>query len=361
MRIHFTDADWQRIERDWRAWWAGELERALIVLEIYEPAEPAPQVDFSQLTKFGLDTPVAEMIDNWERILESTYFLGDAFPKWWANFGPGVMAAFLGSRVSWMPDTTWFWPLEGVQSLADIRPTYDASNPWFQRVRETTRQAVERFGDQVLVGMTDLGGNLDILASLRGSEKLLEDLTDDPEHVERLARDITALWMRYYQELEILTARPGLGSACWGPLWSPIRGYMLQSDFSYMISPRMFRRFILPDLLACCDFLDYGFYHLDGKGQIRHLDQLLAIGRLRGVQWQPGDGQAKAEGWLQLLAKIRDAGKRCQIYVTRAGAMTVLRELGGEGFIMHIIDDPMTVEEGRNFIEQCRTEGSKSP
>ncbi len=261
------------------------------------------------------------------------------------------MAAFVGSGVSWTPDTTWFWPLAGVETLADIHPVYNPQNAWWRRVLDTTRCAVERWGDQVLVGITDLGGNLDILASLRTSEKLLLDLTDDPAQVDRLVREINALWLRYYDELEAITSTAGRGNACWGPLWSPTKGYMLQSDFSYMISPRMFRRFVMPDLVACCDHLDYGFYHLDGIGEIPHLDQLLSIERLRGVQWQPGDGQLKADGWLPLIAKIRDSGKRCQIYVTREGAMTVQRELGGKGFIMHIVDDDMTVEEGEAFLK----------
>ncbi len=351
MTIHlrFTDSDWQRIERDWNAWWAGELDRPLVVLEIHDPV---PGADWSQFTKFGLDTPIDAIIDNWQRILEATHFLGDAYPKWWVNFGPGVMAAFLGSRVTWTPDTTWFWPLEGVESLSDIHPTYDPANPWWRRVQAITRRAVERWGREVLVGITDLGGNLDILASLRGTEKLLMDLTDDPANVDRLVGEITALWIRYYDELEAITRAAGRGNACWGPVWSPGPGYMLQCDFSYMISPRMFQRFVMPDLKALCDHLEYAFYHLDGKGEIPHLDQLLSLERLRGIQWQPGDGQPMAEGWLPLIKKIRDAGKRCQIYVTRAGALQVARALGGHGFLMHIVNDPMTVEEGQAFLEE---------
>ena len=61
-----------------------------------------------------------------------------------------------------------------------------------------------------------------------------------------------------------------------------------------MISPAMFERFVMPDLVACCDHLDHGFYHLDGKGEIPHLDLLLSIPRLRGIQWIPGDGAAPA-------------------------------------------------------------------
>ena len=349
INIRFTDSDWQRIERDWKAWWAGELDRAMVVLEV---TDPVPGADWSQFTKFGLDTPIDFILDNQQRILEATHFLGDAYPKWWVNFGPGTMAAFQGSRVSWTPNTTWFWPLEGVSCLSDIHLAYRADNPWWLRVQNITRRAVERWGDQVLVGITDLGGNLDILASLRGTEKLLVDLSDDPENVERLVGEITALWIRYYDELEAITRTAGRGNACWGPVWSPAPGYMLQCDFAYMISPRMFKRFVMPDLKSICDHLEYAFYHLDGKGEIPHLDQLISIPRLRGIQWQPGDGQPKAEGWLPLIQKIRDSGKRCQIYVTRQGALTVARELGAHGFLMHIIDHDMTVEEGQAFLEE---------
>ncbi len=348
INVHFTEQDWQCIERDWNAWWAGELDRALVVIETFAPMEQIP--DFSQFSKFGLDTPVDEIIDNWQYILEHTIFHGDAYPKWWVNFGPGTMAAFIGSRVSWTPDTTWFWPLEGVNSLKDIHIQYDAENPWWKRVQEMTRRAVERWGNGTLVGITDIGGNLDILASLRGSEKLLFDLSDAPEEVDRLVREITALWLRYYDELEKITSSVKRGNACWGPVWSPGRGYMLQCDFSYMISPRMFKRFVLPDLEACCAHLDYGFYHLDGKGEIPHLDHLIGIERLRGIQWQPGEGQPLADGWLDLIARIRNSGKRCQIYVTREGAFTVKKELGGKGFLMHIINDPMSPEEAEAFL-----------
>jgi 5-methyltetrahydrofolate--homocysteine methyltransferase len=347
--IAFQDEDWGRIEQDWNAWWVGELERPLVVLETLMPMDDLG--DWSQYTKFGLDTPVDVIIDNWQRILEATRWHGDAYPKWFVNYGPGVMAAFQGSKLTWTPDTTWFWPLEGVDRLEDIHLRYDAVNPWWLRVQDITRAAVERWGNQVLVGITDIGGNLDVLASLRGSDKLLLDLTDASGEVDRLVGEITPLWLRYYDELYAITSSVGRGIACWGPCWSPGKGYMLQCDFSYMISPRMFKRFVMPDLIACCNHLDYGFYHMDGIGEIPHLDQLLTIERLRGIQWQPGDGQPLADGWLYLIAKIRNSGKRCQIYIDCKGALTVKKELGGKGFLMHIVNEYLSYEEAEAFLK----------
>ena len=43
-----------------------------------------------------------------------------------------------------------------------------------------------RWGDRIVVSHTDLGGNLDILASFRKTERLLLDVHDAPEEVTRL-------------------------------------------------------------------------------------------------------------------------------------------------------------------------------
>jgi len=95
----------------------------------------------------------------------------------------------------------------------------------------------------------------------------------------------------------------------------------------------MFERFVLPDLLTCWDHLDHGFYHLDDKEQIRHLDLLFSIERLRGIQWIPGDGQPPLQDWLPLLKRIRDGVKLCLVFVSPEGARTIVKYLGGRGFL----------------------------
>jgi len=334
-QMHFTDEDWNRIERDWSAFWAGELDRPMIVLEGIEPAEGKLPEAPAFVTNLPLDMPADEVVDRYGAHLETQRFYGDAWPKWWLNFGPGIMAGFVGARVQTAPDTVWFEPVQKTD-IENIRLQYDPENVWFKRVMDLTETAVRRWGDQACVSHTDLGGNLDILASLRTTEQLLLDLMDAPKEVARLVGEITKLWLRYYDELYEIIAPAGRGTTPWAPIWSPGKTYMLQCDFAYMISPDMFERFVLPDLADCCDYLDHGFYHLDGKGQIPHVDLLLSLDRLRGIQWVPGAGQPEADQWLPLLKRIRDGGKRCQVSVSAEGANTIVRELGGKGFVFHV-------------------------
>lgn len=356
--LQFDAGDWARIERDWTAWWRGELARPLVVIEAMTDRRYSLLSWNDHIARFPATWSADEVIDYFTPQLAALRYGGDAFPKWWPNFGPGVVAAFLGSPVDASTDTTWFHPL-GVASLAEIELRYSTENFWWQRVAAVTRAAVERWGDRMVIGHTDLGGNLDILASLRGAQPLLLDLYDAPDEVARLAGEITPLWLRYYAEFHRLVAATNRGTAGWSPLWAPGTTYMLQSDFSYMISPRMFERLILPDLTACCEALDYAFYHLDGKGEIKHLDMLLSIERLRGIQWIPGDGAPPAEEWLPLLKRIRDGGKLCQVYVTFEGALKIGRALGPQGFLFCLsgADGFLTPEEAEACVEGLGREG----
>ena len=51
----------------------------------------------------------------------------------------------------------------------------------------------------------------------------------------------------------------------------------------------MFERFVIPDIVECCRQLDFAFYHLDGKGQLPHLDLLLALDDLHGIDRQKAE------------------------------------------------------------------------
>jgi hypothetical protein len=358
MNIHFTERDWERLEQDWVAWWARDLERPMVIIEgqVHPPGVTLPDALDSRIlpSLFPMGAPVDEVLDHYEALLTARRFYGDAWPKWWPNFGPGIGAGFLGTEVHAEPGTVWFSPASETE-LEDLSAAYDADNAWWQWVRALTVAAVERWGDQVSVAHTDLGGNLDILASMRTTERLLLDLYDEPEEVARLVGEITHAWLRYYDEIHAIIEPAGRGTTPWAPIWSPGRTYMLQSDFAYMISPQMFEQFVMTDIAACCEALDHGFYHLDGKGQIAHVDMLLSLERLRGIQWIPGDGQPPPEGWLPLLQRFRDGGKLCQLYVTPEGARTIVRELGGRGFALYILQE-MDGQEADDFLRLLASE-----
>ena len=199
-------------------------------------------------------------------------------------------------------------------------------NIWLQRIKAIYKAAMERWQGSVLMGMTDLGGTIDILSTFRPSEQLLVDLYDEPDEVERLIWEIHEMWHRYYAELNAVLQPVNPGYSDWGTIYSETPTYMLQCDFSYMISPKMFRQFVLPELTATCKRLSHSFYHLDGVGQIPHLKHILEIQDLDGVQWIHGDGKPDSAHWPEVFQSIHKSQKLMQAVSGGFPALDSIRE-----------------------------------
>ncbi len=356
------DVDWSAHRQRWQQWWAGELERPLVILYRNDPWPQRPTWWSHQLgavpDTVGPDEIAAAFADR----LTTQWYCGDQYPHVWIDYGPGVVAAALGGTLHADGSTTWFGPgIHADTSLAEIAlPAL--GGPWWDRVQAVTQACITRLGTTAVVGHTDLGGGLDILASLRGTDDLLYDCMDQPEQIERLAPQITERWWQAYLAQAAIIEPAGMGTTPWAPIWSPGRCYMLQCDFAYMISPDHFARFVLPDLASLCARLDHGFYHLDGKGQLPHLDLLLSLTDLKGVQWIPGDGNPDAADpcWWPVLRRIRESGKLVQIFTTASRALRLAREQPTDGFVLALhndlegIDDDCAVALIRQEAERYR-------
>lgn len=93
-------------------------------------------------------------------------------------------------------------------------------------------------------------------------------------------------------------------------------------------------RWGLQELDASCQRLTNAFYHLDGPGQLPHLDSLLSISKLKGIQWIPGAGAPDYKQWPDVYRKIRDAGKLIQLFGDVDTLYTVEEQLGSaEGIV----------------------------
>ena len=316
MPIAFTPERWDKVRETYRLWWQGELDRPIIPVHLLgaDAGREKPKVPLlSQANCADVSLSPEAIIDRIDYELSRQVFLGDAFPFFNMDcFGPGVIAAFLGGQLDNTTGQVWFFPEKDLP-ISEIHFEFNPDNIWFKRIKEIYAAGMTRWQGQVLMGMTDLGGNLDILATFRPSEKLLFDLYDHPEEVKRLTWEAHEAWHSYYEALNQVLQPANPGYSDWSGIFSAVPSYMLQSDFCYMISPQMFDEFVKPELEATINRLPRAFYHLDGIGQLNHLDSLLTINQLNGVQWIPGDGKPDCAHWPEVYRKIHAAGKLIQI------------------------------------------------
>ena len=334
MSIEFDGARWSRIRENYAAWWEGRLERPLMYVTLTgaDPGRKPARLPFRHFTAhYGLGVPVEEIVDSWDYHLSSLRYVGDAFPSVWLNFGPGILAAFIGANLETDDHTVWFHPKRET-GLSELELAFDPADPWLPRIKNIAASAMKRWQGLVQIGTTDLGGTLDVLSTFRPSEKLLLDLYDDPERVKELTWVIHDRWFRAFDAISESLRPVNPGYTSWMPIFSETPSFMLQCDFSYMIGPEMFDEFVKPELGASCLRLGNPFYHMDGIGELPHLDSILTIDSLKGVQWVPGDGKPDCSHWPEVYRKIRGAGKLSQVLGNLDNLEAVMNQVGsGKG------------------------------
>lgn len=333
MSIHFSADRWTRVQEAYSSFWAGKLDRPLISVTLtgYESDRKPPAVESKGWTIQYDDTVSADaIVDRWDYDLSTMKFLGDAFPHVLPNFGPGVAAAFMGAKVEVASDTVWFGPPRPM-TTAEVEFAPRLRNPVCRRIASIMKAAAKRWNGQVQVDMTDLGGSMDLVASFRPGEELLMDLYDHPGDVKKAMKRVHKGWWKSFEALAATVKDTNPGFTCWTPILSKEPYYMIQCDFAYMIGPEMFDEFVKPEIVMTCKRLQNSFYHLDGVGQLPHLDSLLSIPELSGIQWVPGDGQAAVEKWPEVYRKVRAAGKLIQVFSGQSPlGLRLVDELAGQ-------------------------------
>lgn len=325
--------DWEQAKERFLAWWNGEIvDRVAIQVRAprknYRPQYP-PQPPTLEARWTDIEWRIVCADEN----LKATFFGGEAFPCFWCNLGPDIMAAFLGAELVLEETTTWVKPLiSDWETAPPLR--IDPNNRWWLLTLNMTKAAVEFGKDKFFVGLTDIHAGGDLLAALRGRENFCMDLIDRPEKVREAMAQITPLFFGVYEAIHAVIKEPYEGTSTWLNVWSPGRWYPVSMDELALISPQMFREFFLEDIVAQINWLDHSLFHLDGPDCICHLDILLEIPKLHGIQWVPGARYKSMLVWVPLLRKIQQAGKLVHITVPANEVEPLLRELSPKGLML---------------------------
>ena len=316
MPVHFDRSRLETVIDAHERWWRGELDRPLVkgvVSNAYPRSHRAFAPVPSQSNCHDFSWTAEQVIDAVDSHLSTQEYIGDGYPVMdFGFYGPGVVAAFCGAKLDNSSGQVWFFPPEENPDLGKLHVKYDPDNIWSRRIKDIYRAGLERWNGAVVMGFPDLGGVMDVVASMVGTENLLYALVDEPEEVERLVKETQAAWYEAYNDFAEALKPQGVYTD-WNGLLSRDPAYILQCDFCYMLGPEMFRRFVLPTLHEDVRRLTNTIYHLDGIGELLHLDQILSIPELNAVQWVYGTGQPGPHAWLDVYKKILDAGKQIMI------------------------------------------------
>ena len=157
------------------------------------------------------------------------------------------MAAFYGSPPMFEKTTVWYPPV--IEDWGQWRWEPDlASNRWWQQIFAITRHLIQECQGRYFVGTPEVGGAGDVLSLMRGPDRLSMDLIENPEAVKAGIRVIADTWVKFHEEMFLLTREVNQNGDIlpWLSLWAPGRHDQVASDFSTMLSPGMYRDLILP-------------------------------------------------------------------------------------------------------------------
>jgi 5-methyltetrahydrofolate--homocysteine methyltransferase len=316
-------------ERLGRWWNGGDIGRPVmcVIAEKVPPDPKAPPPQHPPECIYGASSTAN--FDYRLRVAEGAcvgkWYLGEAVPTATLYFGTNALATYLGCRGEERPDTFWVEP--NIIDPDQARFEVDPSGFYWQFTLRLARELRQLARGKYMLDFPDIIEGLDTLAAMRGTDKLLEDLVDRPDWVQICLRRITDRYFYCYDVLYDLLRDETGGSFNW--MWGPGRMVKLQCDFSAMISPEMFGEFVVPVITEMSERLSHCLYHWDGAAQ--HHDMLLAIPRVRVLQWTPPAGTAAPADprWWPLYHKTIDAGKKVMISASSSDELRALkREFG---------------------------------
>lgn len=287
--------------------------------------------------------------------------MADMLPVANTQLGPGSLAAILGGVFEGGEDTIWIHPDPNYSD--DI--VFNPQHPNYLLHKELLKACKAKAQGHYYVGMPDLMEGLDVLAAIKGTDKVLLDTVMQPEVLEHQMQQINDIYFQVFDELYDIIREGDEMAFCYFSSWAPGKMSKLQSDISTMISVDDYRRFVQPFIREQCQKIDYTLYHLDGVGAMHHLDALLEIKELNAIQWTPGVGepQGGSPKWYDLYKKILAGGKSIMAcWVTLDELRPLLDNIGGDG--VHIEMDfhnEQEVEQAMKIVDDFQTARSLHP
>ncbi len=279
----------------------------------------------------------------------------DMLPVANTQLGPGSLAAILGGVFEGGEDTIWIHPDPNYKDEFVFNPNH----PNYLLHKELLRACKAKANGHYYVGMPDLMEGMDVLAAMKGTDKVLLDTVMQPEVLEQQMQQINDIYFKVYDELYDIVREGDEMAFCYFSAWAPGKMSKLQSDISTMISVEDYRRFVQPFIRQQCQYIDYTLYHLDGVGAMHHLPALLEIEELNAIQWTPGVGepQGGSPKWYDLYRKIIAGGKSIMAcWVTLDELRPLLDNIGGDGVHLEMdFHNEDEVEQALRIVEEYQS------
>jgi hypothetical protein len=238
-----------------------------------------------------------------------------------------------GCLLRWRAGYVWAEPFLAEPDSLHLAP----GDPWLDRLLEITRLQVETARGEYPVCQPLLRGPVDMAAAALGDEPLCLALVDQPERARRLLQCCAGIFIAVARAWREAAPFFAAGSVLYG-IWAPGTAVRTQCDNAALLSPELYREFLLPCDERICAGFDYPLMHTHSGFIGMVAPVLLEVRGLRAVQvsldWPAGPGVAELLPTFQLLNQhlplIITGG------LTQAELDLLLKELSPRGLCLQV-------------------------
>ena len=334
--------DWETAKNRLERFWEGSLDGCC--LSVVAPRDKPAYNKIKYITPKNTTDRWKNKelrLNNFLYEFSATFYGGEAFPNLWVDAGPGSAAAFIGSAPHFSDDCIWFEHNKENYDLKSLLPfKIDKNCEWWHFLWELTEYFCENANGDYFVSVNDLGGTLDILASLRGTQQVLFDIMDQPQAVKTAVNQINDIWLEVFEKNYTLINKYMDGCSDWMNVWCHKPAYSVQCDIATMMSPDQYEEFVKPSIEKQVNSMDYSMYHLhmhDNPCLSAQLDMMLKIKNLSGIAFipEPLGSHHDEEKWFPYYERIQKSGKKLIMFsVNPQSVLKLMKRLSPHG--LHI-------------------------
>lgn len=226
-------------------------------------------------------------------------------------------------------------------------------HPWTAKYLAYVDALVERSAGRYPVGIGSLAGPLDYAVAIRGHEQTVVDMLEEPEIAARFLGEMAEYFLDLAKaaEARIPCFHGGTFDAQY-QLWAPGSIVRMQEDAIAVLSPDLYREFVMPIDRRIASAYDYPFMHLHSSSMMV-LDHLLELAEIKCFQATYDVGGPSLEEMLPHYRRIQRAGFPLLVCgaLTVAESVELAERLDPAGLYLNImLEDAGRIGEYRNAL-----------
>lgn len=268
-----------------------------------------------------------------------TGLLADTFQPFSPTFGIPWVEAIVGCPIIAEPGSLWAKPI--LASYVNRRPILlDRENPWLRKLVEILKVMVHHSDGRYPVALPAMHGPLDTLAGMRSAEVMCLDFIEETDNVLSILDELAQLYIEVCEILlDVIPPYQG-GYVTRMHLWGPGRAITPQNDTATLISPQMYRRYVLPTDQKIVAHFPCQSYHLHSS-EFHIFDLLLGIKELTALQvsLEHTLGGRSLEFMLPFIKRILEIKPLILVVCDFETANICLAELPSSGLCLMIAPD----------------------